>query len=829
MRHHRHPTIAILALFLAVVMVACQESGGVPPSEISGLWSDPEMWGGSLPQAGEVVTIPVGTSLTLDIDPPPLAGLLIEGTLQFGRQDLSLSSDHILVWGLLRIGSPEVPFEHRAVLTLTGPARDDMGLATKGLAVMGEGRLELHGDPREGWTRLAATASAGAGGIVLEKEMDWHPGDRIVISSTDFDYEQAEERTIVAVDGATLTLDTPLEVEHWGELQSYAGQILDERAEVALLSRNIVIRGDPTSDADGFGGHIIVLEAGSAHVSGVELTRMGQRGMLARYPFHWHLAGDRSGDYFVNSSVHHNFSRCVTVHGTHNVRVAAVVGYETYGHCFFLEDGIETGNTFEGNIGLSVRRPDEADALLPTDVGFQGPAVYWITNPDNSYRDNVAAGSPGAGFWLALPEHPTGPSATDEVFPRRTPLAEFSGNVAHSGSGDGLHVDRGPNRDTLASEPTSYTPLANGSDERSEEVWAEFVDFTAFKNRGNAVWLRGRRHRVIDSLFADNGVGVTMASSDSEVIDSLFIGESDNLGTPLPWERSGEGGRSLPRPWDCAGCADMTIRGFELYDGTVWSRGNTFTQFVPNSLRQAAAVSQLDYTDFVVSPRNYLEGSVVTPESNAVYFEDRPLPSDPASGEDGYRSTVFEDRDGTLSGIPGTMITVNNPFLLSEACSFVVSWNAWTCPERYLRLALDVVSGDPLGPVVLTRDSGETHTMLGSPQALGHYSTSLLAGLSYHYSHSGQTPSQLRLLLLHGQEGDTVTVSLPYPHAEASLYRDWWIDERNLLTRVSSRAELDASDGGSYLLAGGVLTLKPVVLPGRDWAVIDICRTPGCS
>ena len=828
MRHDRHTTILAIATVLALVLVACQPPGVMPIPGISGVWSDPDLWGGTLPQEGDVVTIPSGTTVTLDTDPPPLAGLMIEGTLLFADQDLSLSSNHIMVWGLLQIGSEAEPFGHRATLTLRGPARDDMGLATKGLAVMGEGRLELHGDPREGWTRLGATAAAGATSITLERAMDWRPGDRIVIASTDFDFEQAEERTIVTVEGATLGLDAPLGVGHWGVLQSYAGQTLDERAEVGLLSRNIVIRGDQASDADGFGGHIIVLEAGSARVSGVELTRMGQSGVLARYPFHWHLAGDRTGDYFVNSSVHHNFSRCVTVHGTHNVRVAGVVGYETFGHCFFLEDGVETGNSFQDNFGLVVRYPEETDALLPTDLSLQGPAVYWITNPDNSYLGNVAAGSPGAGFWLALPEHPTGPSATTEVFPRRTPLAAFSGNVAHSQGGDGLHVDRGPAQNSLASESVPYAPLADPGDPDSAGVWAEFVDFTAYKNRGNAVWLRGRRHRVVDSVFADNSVGVTMASSDSLVEDSLFIGESDNIGTPYPWERSGEGGRSLPRPWDCENCADMTIRGFELYDGTVWSSNNTFTQFVPNALRQAAAVSQLDYTDFVVSPRNYLEGSTVTPESNAVYFEDRPLPSDPDSGEDGYRSTVFADRDGTLTGTAGTMITVDNPFLTTAACSFVAAWNAWTCPERYIRLALDVVTGGSISPATLTRADGESHTMLGSPNAPDHFSTSALEGGSYHYSYLGTAPTRLRLLLWHGEEGDTVTVSLPYPFAEVSLYRDWWIDERNLLTEVVSLAALEASDGGSYLLEGGTLHLKPVVQEGRDWAVIDICRYAGC-
>ena len=74
-------------------------------------------------------------------------------------------------------------------------------------------------------------------------------------------------------------------------------------------------------------------------------------------------------------------------------------------------------------------------------------------------RDNVAAGSDGHGFWLAFPEHPTGlfaatfPTENQIIGPRRTPLGEFSGNVAHSNGGDGLHLDRGPRPDGHTETP----------------------------------------------------------------------------------------------------------------------------------------------------------------------------------------------------------------------------------------------------------------------------------------------------------------------------------------------------------------------------------------
>ena len=51
----------------------------------------------------------------------------------------------------------------------------------------------------------------------------------------------------------------------------------------------------------------------------------------------------------------HILSRCVTVHGSHNVDVSDNVAYDHYGHCFFLEDGGEMGNKFDHNLGLGTK------------------------------------------------------------------------------------------------------------------------------------------------------------------------------------------------------------------------------------------------------------------------------------------------------------------------------------------------------------------------------------------------------------------------------------------------------------------------------------------
>ena len=56
-----------------------------------------------------------------------------------------------------------------------------------------------------------------------------------------------------------------------------------------------------------------------------------------------------------NAGIHDTFNRCVTVHGTNNLQVENNVTYNTVGHCFFLEDGIETGNQYVRNLAIQTK------------------------------------------------------------------------------------------------------------------------------------------------------------------------------------------------------------------------------------------------------------------------------------------------------------------------------------------------------------------------------------------------------------------------------------------------------------------------------------------
>src|SRR5688572_2147879 len=261
-----------------------------------------------------------------------------------------------------------------------------------------------------------------------------------------------------------------------------------------MLTRNIKIQASADAEQSFFGGHIMAMPSSKMYVSGVELTRMGQNLTLARYPIHWHLIGEGKGQYIRNAAIHNTYNRCVTVHGTNNLLVENNVTYNTVGHCFFLEDGIETGNQYIRNLGIQTKchtskpcvptnlaasgmvRPagngqQSKEVLIPSDNTV---STFWITNPDNIYRDNVAAGSDAIGFWLAFPEHPIGQFEGTEIsrntWPRRTQIREFKGNVAHSNF-DGMMFDRGPSpQGTFNAGGNPHMAYANPADTNSTKL-----------------------------------------------------------------------------------------------------------------------------------------------------------------------------------------------------------------------------------------------------------------------------------------------------------------------------------------------------------------------
>lgn len=546
----------------------------------SGEWTDPDTWSnGLMPGEGTRTLISQGTHLTIDpsqIDDIVIDSLVVHGVFEVtdsgSGAELNLAADWMHVNGadngvasvpggaLFRMGSESDRFDSdHFTLTLAGTdltdkavemvheasASEPSGLNNRrlmtvrnndGFLMVGAGgRLQLFGQDKLSFTKLAQTAERGATQIVVHNVIErnftdgasddqgfvtsaaddgtvnWEVGDTIAIASTEYDYQAYSLATITDIsdsgnDTSTFTLDRALPNRHYGEQETYQtpdgiDPILDLRAEVALLNRNIRIQGlesqdtdsepgdrqlaqfktrveDPmahldldiqdTQVANGIGANIMIMGGAGPNITvdGVQLHLMGQASRQARYPFHWHLAGDRDGDLLRNTLITNSNNRGVVVHGTGGVRVEGVTLFDIHGHGFFLEDGVEVDNDFIANLTMTIHNvggdpgkdifenvvaadrrkvstlsdPVLIDAYKAMNRGFEGDgeprlprndpfivdthdqvsifesrgagsAGFWITNPDNRFIGNINAGAFGTGYWYILPRMPLGLSA----------------------------------------------------------------------------------------------------------------------------------------------------------------------------------------------------------------------------------------------------------------------------------------------------------------------------------------------------------------------------------------------------------------------------------
>jgi hypothetical protein len=115
----------------------------------------------------------------------------------------------------------------------------------------------LPGKPiKSTWTHLDATETAGSSVITVQHNVsDWGVGAKVIIASTGGRHTQSENEQVVisdiSADGRTITLQDPLSYTHLGEENIVDGRVLQIRAEVGLLSHNILFRGsdDPQNNA----------------------------------------------------------------------------------------------------------------------------------------------------------------------------------------------------------------------------------------------------------------------------------------------------------------------------------------------------------------------------------------------------------------------------------------------------------------------------------------------------------------------------------------------------------------------------------------------------
>jgi len=443
----------------------------------SGLWSDAQTWeNGRKPQASDIIQVRSGHAVTYDIESNDALRMIhVAGTLTFSRDKNTLLDVGLIkiepgettsedgfnchdvapaipadgVVPVLEIGTPESPIPSGVKATIRLRHFKGTNPETLPAIIACGGRWDVHGAPlQRTWVKLASPAKPGDALIKLEQPMsDWRAGDRIIITSSESQGPESghtfqkrsfarqkpvgtEERVLKAVDGASITLNTPLLKTHFAEDMM--------RCEVANLSRNVVIE---SATPAGIRGHTMYHQGSSGGISYAEFRSLGKEGVLGKYPIHFHLVRDTMrGSGVVGASIWDSHNRWVTIHGTDHLLIRDCVGYQSRGHGFFLEDATEQWNVLDRNLAVqafnSVPLPKQVLSYDPNDG-----AGFWWANGRNTFTRNVACENDRYGYHFQIVKTPSfnpnlklrGPDGmVAETDVRTLPLLRFEDNESHS-------------------------------------------------------------------------------------------------------------------------------------------------------------------------------------------------------------------------------------------------------------------------------------------------------------------------------------------------------------------------------------------------------------
>ena len=669
--------------------------------------------------AGDIVKITESTNIN---------HLVINGELHCDEvnadSQIVLQAKSIKVNGVFKCGSVTNPYGKKLIISLKHSSLDPkVDHRYRGLVVVAGGKLELFGNRKNAkWFKLSQTLHAGenflflANGLIRQVtpeiplefapietskkspqkklsskklykpfKLGWKIGDKIVVSPTGYNSNESETFTITGFDKTNhskVLLDRAATYTHYGKRQilntrPLGNFNLDERAEVANLTRSIVIRGDESSgpiletDTVGAerGGHVMIHYNGEAYIDSVEFYKMGQAGVMARYPFHWHFVGDGTGQFVRNSSVHHSFQRCYVIHRTQNVDLINNVCYNFKGHGYFLEDGNETGNRIIRNLAISARAPFQSKILLQSDSiatsetqgRFPSVSGFWISNPDNHISHNIVTGSVGSGFWMAFEKEVKNNSGVVIAEPIKTDTDVFNYNTARS-SRVGITWDGAPGWKNANNPNNPKDKILANAHYRPQTV-PIFKGLKAYKNIMTGIYFRGQTVVFKNAVMADNGWGAWVAYNQI-FQDSVFVGKTDNYSAANDDFFFANAGRT----------SRYRRNGITLYDGPFEVHGSDFINFstteqsrVINGRSEVTTYVPFTSTGGTNKYVNFTSDLEFTPEPiHRIHTHTRAERSreTPMLGNSSMR-----DLDGTLTGIPGGMVIGERSLAQDHRCS----------------------------------------------------------------------------------------------------------------------------------------------------------------
>lgn len=205
-------------------------------------------------------------------------------------------------------------------------------------------------------------------------------------------------------------------------------------------------------------------------------------------PINFKMSGDATGSVLSKNTIRNSKNRCINIHSTNNVSIEENIALDTLGHCFALQSGDETGNTFHKNLGAVTKV-----ATAPLGENDYESSTFYITNPSNSFTGNSAAGSQNNGFWFDLDESRAG----------LVNFGAFEDNTSHSNSAIGIKT----------------YPV--GLNLNSVAVW---TNTKSYRNGIHGIIFHVSQNVKLDGgIISDNRIGIDVWQADNISISNMAI------------------------------------------------------------------------------------------------------------------------------------------------------------------------------------------------------------------------------------------------------------------------------------------------------------------
>ncbi len=425
-----------------------------------GAWSNPSTWyRGAVPGAGARVLIPRNIGVTYDLTTDvALFTTRVDGLLEFAtNRNTRIVIDTLVVSpsGRLEIGTAANPVGPTVSAEIVIAANGDIDtswdptLVSRGLVSHGD--VEIRGAEKQTFVKVAQTPLTGHQSLTLaEAPSGWRVGDTIVLTGTKqlgwywdnsirqvrYHESQDEVRTISAINGATITLDSPLVFDH-------STPRADLAAYVSNTSRSITVSsaGGPTLPVHQR-GHTMFMHSDDVDVRYAAFDYLGRTdksrsaadldafavvtptsNIKGRYSVHFHKTGTEHQDdpaIIIGNSVTNSPGWGYTHHSSH-ANFTDNVAFDVFGAGFAAEDGDETGVWLRNitiksqGIGWGDWTVKEAADVARHDNGRTGDGFFFAGRLVEA-AENVAANTTNGFVWFHRGER-TPPTTTNLQHP----------------------------------------------------------------------------------------------------------------------------------------------------------------------------------------------------------------------------------------------------------------------------------------------------------------------------------------------------------------------------------------------------------------------------